>query len=243
MAVRRDRGPRSRGHTALRETGPSIRHDSPAAGGVRFIASSADGFGRRAFDIIAACTLIVIGSPILALSALAVLLFSGRPVLFGHTRVGRNGVPFRCWKLRTMLVGAEDELARSEALRSRYVANGHKLAIVEDPRVTAVGAILRRTYLDEIPQLFNVIGGTMSIIGPRPVTLDQLHEWGPRAMELITVKPGIVGAWTALGRSRPKDAERFHMELDYVRNRTLFRDLIILCRSFPVIVRGLPEDA
>jgi exopolysaccharide production protein ExoY len=241
--MKHHRGPRTRGHTAVREPSLSVRHDSPSAGATRVFENEPDGVGRRTLDILAASIFLVIAFPVLAGCALAVLIFSGRPVLFAQTRVGRSGIPFRCWKLRTMVVGAEEELERSDALRSQYVANGHKLAIVEDPRVTPIGAILRRTYLDEVPQLFNVIGGSMSIVGPRPVTLDQLREWGAAASELLTVRPGIVGAWTALGRSRPNNAERFHLELNYVRNRTLLRDVAILCRSFPVIIRGLPEDA
>jgi exopolysaccharide production protein ExoY len=242
--VNRGRGPRARGHTAIREVKDhAVRHDSASSGRVRVSESPAHAVLRRLFDVTAAAVLLTLSLPLLALSCVVILIADGRPVFFSQWRVGRHGRPFRCWKLRTMHVGAEDALTQSHALKSRYVANGYKLSLVEDPRVTSAGRLLRRTYLDELPQLFNVLTGSMSIVGPRPVITEQFHAWGPAAAELVTIKPGIVGAWTALGPDRPIDDARVQLELDYVRHRSVWRDAAILLRSLPVILRGHPEDA
>lgn len=193
---------------------------------------------KRAVDVVGAAVLLVIALPLLAIAALAVLLDSGRPVLFGHVRLGQGGRPFRCWKLRTMEVDAEARLEREPALRRRYVENGFKLPLDGDPRITRVGRWLRRSYLDELPQLFNVLAGTMSLVGPRPIVREELAWFGDGAAELLRVKPGIFGEWTSRGRRRPEYPERAKLELCYARNRTLRRDLRILVRSIPAVLSG-----
>ncbi len=193
---------------------------------------------RRLTDLLGASILLLLLAPLLALAALTVLLATGRPVFFGHQRVGRSGRPFRCWKLRTMNVGAEDRLRHEPALRHSYVRNGYKLPNGEDPRVTRVGRWLRRTYLDEIPQLLNVLNGTMSLVGPRPVVPDELALYGDAAGELLRDRPGIVGAWTARGRERPDYPERARIELEYLQHRSPARDLAIFLRTIPVVLRG-----
>jgi len=197
---------------------------------------------RRLFDLAGALVLFVALSPLLLAGSLAVLVTSGRPILFGHHRLGRDGRPFRCLKLRTMTVGAERHLEREPALKSRYVANGFKLPNGNDPRVTRVGRVLRRTYIDEIPQLLNVVSGSMSLIGPRPIVPEELAEYGEGARELLRTRPGIIGAWTVRGRDRPTYPARASIELEYVRNRTPGRDFGILLRSIPVVLRG-QDDA
>ena len=193
---------------------------------------------RRAADILGATLLLAALSPILLLGAIAVLLSDGRPVFFGHHRLGRDGRRFRCWKLRTMRLGAEEALAREPELRSRYVRNGYKLPNGSDPRVTRLGRILRRTYIDEIPQLWNVLNGSMSLVGPRPIVPDELEHYAGGEDMLLGERPGIVGAWTSRGRARPAYPERARIELDYLRTRSPSRDLIILARTIPVVLRG-----
>jgi len=185
-----------------------------------------------------ATVLLLLAMPILLVAALAVLAFSGWPVFYGHERVGRGGRPFRCWKLRTMHADAESRLNGDTRLRERYVSNGYKLPEADDPRVTRVGRLIRRTYIDELPQLFNVMAGCMSLVGPRPVIEEELREFEPHARELLTVRPGIFGAWTCLGRTRPPYPERADIEVEYVRNRSLRMDIAILVRSLPVVLRG-----
>jgi lipopolysaccharide/colanic/teichoic acid biosynthesis glycosyltransferase len=193
---------------------------------------------RRITDIVGALLLLLLLLPALLIGMLMVLLASGRPIFFGHERVGRAGRRFRCWKLRTMRVDAEHHLESEPGLKTRYVANGYKLPNGKDPRVTAVGRWLRRTYVDEIPQLINVLQGSMSLVGPRPVVPVELQEFGTGANELLQMKPGIIGEWTVRGRGRPDYPERAALELDYVRHRTPGRDIAIFLRSIPVVLKG-----
>ncbi len=197
---------------------------------------------RRLGDIAGASVLLVVLLPLLAVAALAVLIESGRPIFFGHLRLGRGGRLYRCWKLRTMHVGAEARLEREPHLKERYVQNGYKLPSAIDPRVTKIGRVLRRTYVDEIPQLLNVLHGSMSLIGPRPIVPAELAWYGSNSKELLQSKPGIFGEWTSRGDARPSYPERAHMELNYVRRRTLGADLAILLRTIPVVLRGQPDE-
>ena len=198
---------------------------------------------KRVSDVVFALVLLLLTAPILLLAALTVLVTSGRPVFFGHHRVGRHGIPFRCWKLRTMSVGAELVLVTNPRLHARYMANGFKLPLSSDPRVTPVGAMLRRSYIDELPQLFNVLNGSMSMVGPRPIVAQEVAEYGAAAGELLSARPGIFGAWAAEGRSRPAYPRRTELELEYVRRRSLVLDLMILMRSVPVVLLGQGPDA
>lgn len=193
---------------------------------------------RRTIDLAVSSVLLVASAPFLLAGAAGVLITSGRPVFFGHVRVGRRGRPFRCWKLRTMRTDAQEMLERDESLRARYVANGFKLPLDDDPRVTPFGRLLRRSYIDELPQLVNVLNGTMSLVGPRPIVPEELGEFGADAGELLRARPGIVGAWTSRGRARPGYPERVRIELEYVRNANARRDLQIIARSIPVVLRG-----
>jgi lipopolysaccharide/colanic/teichoic acid biosynthesis glycosyltransferase len=193
---------------------------------------------RRAADVVGSVILLVLFAPFLLIAVIAILVRSGRPVFFRQERLGKDGQMFRCWKLRTMNVGAEHELEREPLLKLQYVANGFKLPNGKDPRITREGRWLRRTYLDEVPQLFNVLDGSMSLIGPRPIVPDELVHYGGEGDELLRTKPGIVGAWTSHGRRRPDYPERARVELEYVRNRSTRRDLAIMLRSIPVVLRG-----
>jgi exopolysaccharide production protein ExoY len=197
---------------------------------------------QRIVDVVAASVMLVVISPVLLLGMLAVWIGSGRPIFFGHERVGRYGTTFRCWKLRTMAVDAERRLDREPELHAGYVRNGYKLPGNGDPRITRVGHILRRTYFDELPQLFNVIQGTMSLVGPRPVVHDELRQFGEHCDELLQARPGLFGAWTSRGRRRPPYPERALLELEYVRRRSLLRDFGILLRCVPVVLRGQTGD-
>jgi len=196
---------------------------------------------RRVFDVSGACLLLLLLAPVLLIGVLVVLIGSGRPVFYGHERVGRDRRRFRCLKLRTMGVHAERHLLGDPDLRHRYINGGYKLPNGTDPRITRPGRWLRRTYIDEIPQLFNVIGGSMSLVGPRPVVPSELLEYGAAAEELLGVRPGIIGEWTSRGRERPGYPERARLELEYVRGRNPVHDLVLLVRSVPVVLRGQGE--
>jgi lipopolysaccharide/colanic/teichoic acid biosynthesis glycosyltransferase len=173
---------------------------------------------------------------------LVVWIGGGRPIFFGHHRLGRRGRPFRCWKLRTMIPEAEAELDRRPDLRARHRENGFKLPNGHDPRLIPGGRLLRRTYLDEIPQLFNVLGGSMSLVGPRPIVPAELELFGPDHARLLEMKPGVFGAWNSLGRGRPPYPARAELELDYVRTRRWTDDVRILGRSVVAVLQGQGDE-
>ncbi|HEX6617639.1 MAG TPA: sugar transferase, partial [Gemmatimonadales bacterium] len=151
-------------------------------------------------------------------------------------RVGAWGRPFRCLKFRTMRVDAEQLLRSDPAMYSEYVRNNYKLPEGRDPRITRVGLLLRKTSLDELPQLWNVLRGDMSLIGPRPVVPDELTEYGGQRRMLLSVKPGITGEWAITGRSSVGYPQRAAIEIGYVRRWRLIADLAILWRTVPSVL-------
>jgi lipopolysaccharide/colanic/teichoic acid biosynthesis glycosyltransferase len=168
--------------------------------------------------------------------AIAVRVDSAGPALFTQQRVGRRGRTFRCYKLRTMCTDAEARLCADRTLRESYVANGYKLPVDCDPRVTRFGRLLRATSLDELPQLWNVLRGDMSLVGPRPVVGAELSHYGAARDLLLSVRPGITGAWAVQGRSSVNYPERADIELAYARSWTVAEDLRILWRTIGVVL-------
>ncbi len=197
---------------------------------------------KRVFDCAAAITLLTLLAPLLGMLMLLVWIDSGGPVLFAQLRVGRQGKPFRCLKLRTMRPEAEQMLKRDAELRRRHRANNFKLPTAEDPRVTRIGRLLRRTSLDELPQLLNVVRGEMSLVGPRPVVPDELIHYGADARKLLSVRPGITGSWAVNGRNRVDYPERVRLELQYVDTWSLVRDLVVLGQTIPVVLFGIGAE-
>ena len=196
------------------------------------------GSSARIADFGGACLLLALASPLLVVGAAMVLLTSGKPVFFAHVRVGRRGRPFRCWKLRTMRSDAEEFLLSDPELSRRYVENGFKLPIAQDPRVLPGGAWMRRLYLDELPQLWNVIRGDMSLVGPRPVVARELDLFGDNVTALLERRPGVFGEWTSRGRRRPPYPERVRVEMEYVNDPSLRRTVRILVRSVGAVLKG-----
>jgi lipopolysaccharide/colanic/teichoic acid biosynthesis glycosyltransferase len=198
---------------------------------------------KRSFDIFGAAIVLLVTAPLLAAISVAVLLSSGRPVLFRHRRVGKEGRAFLCLKFRTMVVDAETWLSRDDALSARHRAAGFKLPVREDPRVTPVGRLLRRTQLDELPQLWNVVVGEMSLVGPRPLVSEELVWFDEdEQRRLLSVRPGIFGPWTARGRGRPGYPERAKLDLSYVSRAGLKEDLRLLAAHVPVLLSGQSDD-
>ena len=186
---------------------------------------------KRSFDVVVALVALLITAPIVLAAAIAVKLSSAGSVFFGHERVGVAGKRFRCWKLRTMAMDAEQRLAADPALHRQYRENNYKLPDCIDPRVTTVGAFLRRTSLDELPQFWNVLRGDMSLVGPRPVVAEELQHFKGRVMTLLSVRPGLTGAWAVGGRHHLKYPHRADVELEYVQNPTFRNDVLILLRT------------
>lgn len=162
----------------------------------------------------------------------------GAPVLFGHYRVGRDGKLFRCLKFRSMYVESErmlaELLARDASARAEW-ARDQKLS--DDPRITPIGHLLRRTSLDELPQLFNVIRGEMSLVGPRPITVAELTRYGRVRWHYLSVRPGMTGLWQVSGRNDTTYEERVALDQRYVESRSLAMDLSILMRTVLVVVQ------
>lgn len=197
--------------------------------------------GKRVFDVMASAVLLLVASPLLLACAALIKITSPGPVIFRHRRCGVGNRAFWCYKFRTMVHDAEDWLEEDEELRRLHRENGFKLPRARDPRITAVGHFLRYTHLDELPQLWNVLRGDMSLVGPRPIVDEELRYFGEGADDLLTVRPGIFGEWTALGKDRPRYPERVDVELDYARSPSLRRDVTILLKNLPVLVNGQEE--
>jgi Undecaprenyl-phosphate galactose phosphotransferase WbaP len=190
-----------------------------------------------------AAVALVLTAPLLLILAVAVKLTSPGPVFFRHARVGREGRPFHCLKLRTMVWDAEKRLRSDPELQELHRLSGFKLPTRQDPRVTPVGRFLRRTHLDELPQLWNVLTGSMSLIGPRPIVEEELLHYGERRREFLAVRPGIFGPWTAQGPDRVDYPERVEVELSYRRQASLWGDVGILLRHLPVLAKGQADEA
>lgn len=190
---------------------------------------------KRSFDLIGAALGLLVLSPVLALTALAVKLDSTGPVFYGQTRVGRGNRPFRIWKFRTMCEGADRML---DELADQNQADGPLFKIDQDPRITRVGRILRKTSIDELPQLWNVIRNEMSLVGPRPGLPSEAMHWDDELRERLRVKPGITGMWQVHGRSSTSFDEYARLDLYYVHNWSLLVDLGILARTVPTVLRS-----
>ena len=191
---------------------------------------------KRIFDTLVALFLIVLLSPLLFFLSL-LLLGDGGKVVFSQKRVGKNGRHFDCFKFRTMALDAEDQLklllAQSPELKAQWDKD-QKLK--EDPRISALGGFLRRTSLDELPQLFNVLQGQMSLVGPRPILETELQRYGSESSYYLMVRPGMTGLWQVNGRSNLDYESRIYLDTWYVKNWSLWYDLVILIKTIRTVL-------
>jgi len=188
------------------------------------------------FDFAGALALVVLLSPVLLACAVAVRLSSPGPILFRQKRCGLNGREFSIYKFRTMVEGADG--MRDNLAQRRNDQDGPVFKLTRDPRVTRVGAFLRRTSLDELPQLINVLKGEMSLVGPRPelkCVMDSFEDWQLRR---LSVKPGLTGLWQVSGRCETTFAERIRLDLQYIDRWSLALDLKILALTIPAVLSG-----
>jgi lipopolysaccharide/colanic/teichoic acid biosynthesis glycosyltransferase/GT2 family glycosyltransferase len=190
---------------------------------------------KRVLDILGSAVGLILTLPITLLAALAIKLDSPGPVLFSHERVGENGKPFILYKLRTMVSGAENQVAQVVATNP---LNGPVFKIPDDPRVTRVGRFLRRWSLDEIPQLWNVLKGEMSLVGPRPEESWVVAGYNDKQRLRLAIKPGLTGPMQVSGRGDLDMEERLDLELDYIENYSILEDLKILAKSLPAVLLG-----
>ncbi len=190
---------------------------------------------KRLFDIVMALAASILAAPILLLAAIAIRLTSRGPVIFRQPRCGQGGEPFTCFKLRTMLDGAQEQKA---AILHRNEVDGPIFKIRDDPRITPVGRILRRLSLDELPQLWNILRGDMSIVGPRPPLPEEVALYTPFEWQRLAVRPGLTCRWQVLGRSEIGFARWVELDLEYIRKRSYWYDLTIVLRTIPAVLSG-----
>jgi len=189
---------------------------------------------KRAIDVGCSLVLILILSPVLLAITLLVLAIDGLPVIYRRRVVGPQGA-FNAFKFRTMRRDADILLERDESLRAAFTEN---FKLKTDPRVTRLGSFLRKLSLDELPQLFNVLAGQMSLVGPRMITAPELEKYGEHKNLLLTVKPGLTGYWQVHGRQEVSYAERVRMDIDYIRNWSLVTDIELLLLTPLRVIRG-----
>jgi len=189
---------------------------------------------KRAFDMLGGTFIAILMLPLLPLIALVIKLDSRGAIFYRHDRVGLNGKPFKFYKFRSMYEGSD--LRRSE-LTDQNEQDGPIFKIRSDPRITGVGGFLRRSSLDEIPQIINVLKGDMSIVGPRPPLKSEVEQYQKWQRRRLDVKPGITCLWQISGRSEIGFDEWMRLDLEYLRTRSLRTDLLIFLKTIPAVIR------
>lgn len=195
-------------------------------------------FVKRAFDIVASAAALIILSPIMLIAAILVYVDDPGRVFYGHVRIGKNGKPFKMWKFRSMYMNADKmiNLLTPEQAKQYYT----EFKIDNDPRITKIGNFLRKTSLDELPQLFNVLCNDMSLVGPRPLIESEIQTYYEDTHDvLLAVKPGVTGYWQAYARNNAtyQSGERQKMEMYYVQNASLWLDIKILFKTVVSVLR------
>lgn len=189
---------------------------------------------KRTTDIILSLTSLVGLLPFFAIIALAIKLDSKGPVFFKHTRIGKDGKIIKIYKFRTMVENAEDLIKRFTPEQMKEYEENYKLS--NDPRITKVGKFLRKTSLDELPQLINILKGDLAIVGPRPVVANELKKYGTNIRKFLSVTPGLTGYWAANGRSCTSYEQRMQMELFYIDNLSFKLDVKVFFKTVGAVL-------
>lgn len=189
---------------------------------------------KRIIDIFISMLLLIILIPLYIIIGIIIKLDSKGPVVFVHKRIGKNGKEFGLYKFRTMVNNAENLIKDFNKKQMEEYKRTYKLK--DDPRITRVGKFLRRTSLDELPQIINVLKGELSIVGPRPIIEEELQKYGNKKEKLVSVKPGLTGNWVANSNKETTYEERIEMELYYVDNISFVLDLKILLKTVAVVI-------
>ncbi len=197
--------------------------------------NSLERLAKRLFDIFFSLVAIILTSPIMIITAIAIKLDSRGPVIFRQVRVGKNGRHFKIWKFRSMYQNAEE--MKSELMHLNEVSDGMMFKIKDDPRITRVGRFIRKTSIDELPQFFNVLSGSMSIVGTRPPTIDEVKKYSTSQWRRISIKPGITGMWQTNGRSSVTNFDDVvEMDTRYIDEWTLWLDMKIIFKTFSEVL-------
>ncbi len=194
--------------------------------------------GKRLLDIVLVSPAIPLALLVIAFVAIVMRLSGDRgPVLFGHPRIGRNGKAFRCWKIRSMVPDAENRL-RAHLAKNPAAAEEWKRdqKLADDPRITRMGQFLRKSSLDELPQLWNVLRGDMSLVGPRPIVRTEVRKYGPHRFPYFSVRPGVTGLWQISGRNDISYRERVQLDVAYINRMSLWTDLRVILGTFGAVL-------
>ena len=199
---------------------------------------------KKFFDLLFSLLFLIFSLPLFLIISLLIKLSSRGPIFFLQERIGKNNIPFKCIKFRTMYPEAKDILKniliKNKNLKKEFEET-YKLK--NDPRITTIGKLLRKTSLDELPQFINVLRGEMSIVGPRPIVKEEKKKYGRNLKKVLSISPGITGLWQVSGRNNLTYKKRVMLDLNYVRNYNLLLDIRILIRTFGVILFPLDRGA
>ena len=190
---------------------------------------------KRIIDVIGASLALLAASPIMLLAAIAIKLESSGSLLFSHVRLGQSGRPFRFYKFRSM---CEEAVEPRAALDGLSEVSGPVFKIKQDPRITAVGKVIRKMSVNELPQLWHVLSGEMSLVGPRPLVPDEVARYEPWVLERLSVQPGLTCIWQVSGRSDVGFDRWMELDIEYVRTRSLWVDLKVLALTIPAVLTG-----
>ncbi len=206
---------------------------------------SSAGHLKRIFDVVVSSIMLLLVGPLMIIIALLVKRSSAGPVFFVQERLGRDGTPFNFYKFRSMKHNSDDTIHRQFAA---MFINGDNdtdddtgeqvFKMTRDPRITQIGAFLRKTSLDELPQLFNILSGEMSLVGPRPPIAYEIENYQPWHMERLKAVPGLTGLWQVSGRSSVSFDEMVRLDISYINNWSLWEDMVIILKTIPVVLRG-----
>lgn len=195
---------------------------------------------KRIFDILFSVLILIFGAPLFFLIALAVKCTTTGSIIFSHERIGRGGKRFQCYKFRTMHADAEQRLKailKNDPERKKEWDATHKLK--NDPRITPIGKILRKTSLDELPQFWNVLIGDLSVVGPRPVVYREIvNHFDGKAGKILSIRPGITGIWQVSGRNDISYKTRIQLDEKYVDNQSLMMDMKLIIQTIPVMIQA-----
>ncbi|KRL05750.1 sugar transferase [Liquorilactobacillus oeni] len=196
-------------------------------------------FSKRVLDIIISTLALLIMLPLFLVMFIVYRFGENKgPLFYKQERVGKNGKKFYIYKFRSMIVDADKKLKSDKKLYKMYVQNSYKLPAELDPRITALGRFLRKSSVDELPQFINIFKGEMTLIGPRPIIMEELSEYGNQVKKFLSVTPGAMGYWQASGRSNIEYPERCKYELYYVDHASFFFDIKILFKNIVTIFKG-----
>jgi exopolysaccharide production protein ExoY len=219
------------------EQGPGRKSERRRAGLLGRKAGPLGGTPKRMFDVLGAVVALILLAPIMILVVGLIRLLLGKPILFAQERVGFEGKTFVCYKFRTMVRDADEALDQHLLANPAAAEEWHKTRkLKHDPRVTCFGNVLRKSSIDELPQLFNVLRGDMSLVGPRPVLPDEIARYGHHASAYLRARPGLTGMWQANGRNSVGYLGRIARDCYYARHWSLWLDLLLLLKTIPALM-------